>query len=86
MDRITEAINAPRLTMRTSRVMPKWKSPTLKIMVYPIKKLARPQRAFTSGGDRPRPGGEAKGLGNLFPDMPCTKWGTPLARKKPAKI
>jgi hypothetical protein len=53
--------------------------------VYPMKKFARPQSAFTSGADSPLPGGEAKGLGNFFPDMPLTKWGTPLARKNPAK-
>ncbi len=37
------------------------------------------------GDDKPFPGGFAKGVGKLSPEIPCTKCGTTLAKKKPAK-
>jgi hypothetical protein len=52
---------------------------------YPTNRLPSPQRTFTAGDESPLPGGFAKGVGKLTPDMPFTKWGTALARKRPAK-
>ena len=52
---------------------------------YPTTKLTKDQTTFTIGDDSPLPGGFAKGVGNLLPDMPCTKWGTTFAKKAPAK-
>jgi hypothetical protein len=42
-------------------------------------------KTFTVGDDNPFPGGEANGVGNRSPEMPCTKCGTVLARNAPAK-
>jgi hypothetical protein len=52
---------------------------------YPITRLTNAHTMFTVGDDNPFPGGLAKGVGKLSPDMPCIKWGTTFARKKPAK-
>jgi hypothetical protein len=52
---------------------------------YPTTKLKRDQSTLTVGEERPLPGGLAKGLGKASPQTPLTKWGTALARKRPAK-
>jgi len=52
---------------------------------YPITKLHNAHRTFTVGDDKPLPGGFAKGVGKLVPEIPFTKWGTALAKKIPAK-
>jgi hypothetical protein len=51
----------------------------------PTIKLNQPQMTLTSADDSPTPRGVANGVWNLLPQMPCTKCGTPLARKAPAK-
>jgi hypothetical protein len=50
-----------------------------------MTKFAKPHNTFTMGEDSPTPGGEANGEWNFLPEIPLTKWGTPLARKTPAK-
>ncbi|MEO8821744.1 MAG: hypothetical protein ABI267_02225 [Ginsengibacter sp.] len=52
---------------------------------YPISKLKSAQSTFMAADDSPLPGGLAKGVGNLFPEIPCTKCGTILAKKTPEK-
>src|SRR5512144_588914 len=51
----------------------------------PTMKLKLPQSTFTTGDDRPCPGGDANGLGNGRPETPLVKCGTELTRKAPAK-
>lgn len=48
-------------------------------------KLRKPQRKFTTGLERPRPGGRANGLGNASPSNPLTRCGMALHRNAPAK-
>ena len=52
---------------------------------YPIIKLKSAQITFIVGDESPLPGGLAKGVGNLFPEMPCTKCGIILVKKMPEK-
>jgi hypothetical protein len=52
---------------------------------YPMTKFTSDQSTFTSGDDSPLPGGLANGVGNRSPQIPFTKWGTKLVRKRPAK-
>jgi hypothetical protein len=52
---------------------------------YPIRRFASAHNTFTVGDDSPFPGGCANGLGKLSPDMPCTKCGTVLAKRRPAQ-
>lgn len=40
---------------------------------YPTTKLNNAQRTLIVGDDNPLPGGVAKGVGKLLPEMPCTK-------------
>ncbi len=40
---------------------------------YPMTRLNKPHRTLIVGDDNPLPGGLAKGVGKLFPEMPCTK-------------
>jgi hypothetical protein len=40
---------------------------------YPITRLNNAHRTLTVGDDNPLPGGFAKGVGKLVPEMPCTK-------------
>ncbi len=47
--------------------------------------LKSDQTIFTNGEDKPLPGGLAKGVGNLSPQIPYTKCGTALASKAPEK-
>ena len=51
----------------------------------PTIKLNNAQTTFTVGDDKPFPGGLAKGVGNLLPQIPITKCGTRFAKKAPAK-
>ena len=50
-----------------------------------ISMFSSPQAVFTRGEERPLPGGLAKGVGNLLPETPCTKWGMELAKNAPQK-
>ena len=47
--------------------------------------LVSAHKTFTIGDDNPLPGGFANGEGKLTPDTPCTKCGTVLVKKEPAK-
>ena len=49
-----------------------------------MMKLKNPQSTFINGDDSPLPGGDAKGLWNLRPEMPLRKCGIPLAKNRPA--
>ncbi len=40
---------------------------------YPITRLNNAHRTLIVGDDNPLPGGLAKGVGKLLPEMPCTK-------------
>ncbi len=51
----------------------------------PTNKLNNAHITFTTDIESPLPGGFAKGVGNLFPEIPCTKCGTALAKKTPEK-
>jgi len=51
----------------------------------PITKLSWAHNTFTSGDDRPLPGGLAKGVGKGSPAEPLITWGTKLARNIPAQ-
>jgi hypothetical protein len=48
-------------------------------------KLKKPQITLMIAEDSPTPRGDANGVWNLLPQMPCTKCGTPLAKNAPAK-
>jgi len=50
----------------------------------PTMKLNQPHITLTIADDSPTRRGNANGVWNLLPQMPCTKCGTPLARKAPA--
>jgi hypothetical protein len=52
---------------------------------YPMTKFASPHNTFTTGKDSPTTGEDANGEWNFLPEIPLTKWGTPLAKKTPAK-
>jgi hypothetical protein len=39
---------------------------------YPTTKLNNPHTTLIVGDDNPLPGGLAKGVGKLLPEMPCT--------------
>ncbi len=41
--------------------------------IYPASKLKQPHNTLTVGDESPLPGGFANGVGNGFPEMPCTK-------------
>jgi hypothetical protein len=75
----TPAKNASRLHLFVCETLPALKR------IYPISKLANAHKTLTIGDDNPLPGGFANGEGKLSPDTPCTKCGTALIRKKPAK-
>jgi ribosomal protein L44E len=47
--------------------------------------LSSPQTTLVVGEDKPLPGGLAKGVGNLSPEMPCTKCGNAFAKNAPDK-
>jgi hypothetical protein len=49
------------------------------------KRLNKAQIILVVDDDKPTPLGFEKGVGNLLPEMPCTKCGTVLAKKAPAK-
>lgn len=51
----------------------------------PTSKLKSAQTTFIVGEERPLPGGLAKGVGNLFPEMPCIKCGIMFVKKTPEK-
>jgi len=53
--------------------------------MYPITRLNDAHRTFTVGDYRPLPGGFAKGVGKLIPEIPFTKHGMALVKKMPAK-
>jgi hypothetical protein len=48
-------------------------------------KFEIPQITFIKGEESPLPGGLANGVGNLFPDIPWTKWGIAFTKKPPIK-
>jgi hypothetical protein len=50
-----------------------------------MAKLNKPQITLVEAGDKPMPRGLEKGVGKLLPEMPCTKWGMPLAEKTPPR-
>ena len=75
----TPAQNATRLHLFVLETLPVLKR------TYPTNRLLNPHNTFTKGDDNPLPGGLANGEGKLSPDMPFTKCGTALARKRPAK-
>jgi hypothetical protein len=58
--------------------------PTLN-RTYPIIRLNNDHKILINGEDNPFPGGFANGVGKLSPDIPCTKCGTILVKKRPAK-
>ena len=47
---------------------------------WPKIRFAKPQTTFTTGEERPFPGGLANGDGDFRPVVPITKCGTELAR------
>jgi hypothetical protein len=57
--------------------------PTLN-KTYPIIRLNNAHKILTNGDDNPLPGGFANGVGKLSPDIPFTKCGTTLVKKRPA--
>jgi hypothetical protein len=56
-----------------------------KISSVPIARLKSAHITLSNGDDSPLAGGLANGVGNLSPETPCTKWGTKLVKKAPAK-
>ena len=75
----TPVKNASRLHLFACETLPALKR------IYPISKLAKAHKTLTVGDDKPLPGGFENGEGKLSPDTPCTKCGTVLIRKSPAK-
>lgn len=53
--------------------------------INPITRLVKAQYILVDGKESPCPEGLAKGVGNLLPQIPCTKCGTKLARNIPAQ-
>jgi len=51
--------------------------------IYPTNRLNKDHKTFIVGDESPFPGGLAKGVGNLSPEIPLTKCGTKLARNMP---
>ena len=75
----TPAKNAKRLHLFV------WATLPALIKMKPIKRLNRAHKTLISGEDNPLPGGFAKGVGKLSPDIPWMKCGTELVIKIPAK-
>jgi hypothetical protein len=75
----------PKVKAMKVGFQPTAKSPEALSSKKPAMKFANPQATLRSGEDSPLPGGLAKGVGNLRPEIPWTKWGMPLAEKRPAR-
>ena len=73
----------PRAIICALRLNPSTKLPMPKSSAYPTRKFTTPQTTLITGDDSPP--GLAKGVRNFYPDMPCMKWGIPLAKRAPAK-
>ena len=52
---------------------------------YPTSKLNSAQIILVKGDESPLPGGSENGVGNGFPEIPLTKWGTTFVKNTPAK-
>ena len=52
---------------------------------YPTNRLNNAHTTFVVEEESPTPLGWEKGVGNLLPEMPCTKWGTTFANNTPEK-
>ena len=70
--------------MTTESILSLFTFPALK-SIKPITRLNSAHTTLTVDEESPLPGGLAKGVGNLFPQIPCTKWGTTFAKNAPAK-
>jgi hypothetical protein len=55
------------------------------MIAKPMNKLNQPHTTFTTGADRPRPGGFANGVGNASPPNPAVRCGTALQISRPDK-
>ncbi len=53
--------------------------------IYPTTRLKHAQIVLTIGEESPLPGGFENGVGNLSPEIPCTKCGTAFVKIAPAK-